>query len=200
MSSYAAPVEVVNSALAEMVDTQIESLLDGSPAALVANVRYEPIVRKELTQHAWSWAKKVSRLTYQGETGNSPAYAYYLPGDLLLPRQVRVGSVPVTSGIELRSNKMLVNVQRDYDLHYTWRAPESEWPADFSEAIQRRMLAVLLRALPVDYARAREMDQEAEDWLMRARIRDRTAQGRPTTTVDPILVRAWRGNSPHAQA
>ncbi|MBI1359871.1 MAG: hypothetical protein GC155_06245 [Alphaproteobacteria bacterium] len=201
MSVYAAPVEVCNAALAEMGDDQIVALTDGSPAAITLNTRYEPLVKKELTKHGYSWAKKVARLVYQGETGNAPTYAYYLPNDVLTPRWLMVGHAPVVRGYQLSSNKLLVDVKYDYDLHYTWRVPESQWPADFADAMVKRLHSVLLRALPVDYVTARERDQAADFDFSAARIRDRMANGKqPNYSPDPVLVQAWRGASPHAQA
>lgn len=199
MNIYAAPVEVANAALAEVGHTQIGSLLDGSPAAITFQATYEKIVAKELTKHAWSFATRTDRLTYQGATGNSPRYAYYLPVGILTPRYLRVGSARAT-GYELRANKLLVDFQRDYDLTHTFRAGEDQWAADFAEGIRKRMMAVFYRALPVDMAAAREMNAEAELELQRARIRDRNAQGKPEMSVDPVLVRAWRGAQTNAQA
>lgn len=199
MSVYAAPAEVANAALAEVGHTQIASLTDGSPAAVTFNTLYEPLVARELTQHAWSWATKTERLVLQGATGNSPAYAYYLPSGILTPRWLMVGNRRA-AGYELRGNKLLVDIQQDYDLTHTWRAPESDWAADFSEGMRKRLIAVFLRALPVDYPRAREMDQEADYLFQRARIRDRMAQGKARYSIDPVLVRAWRGASTDAQA
>lgn len=199
MNIYAAPVEVANAALAEVGHTQITSLLEGSPAAITFQATYEKIVAKELTKHAWSFATRTDRLTYQGATGNSPKYAYYLPVGILTPRYLRVGSARAT-GYELRANKLLVDFQRDYDLTHTYRASEDQWAADFAEGIRKRMMAVFYRALPVDMAAAREMNAEAELELQRARIRDRSAQGKPEMSVDPVLVRAWRGAQTNAQA
>lgn len=199
MSIYAAPVEVANAALAEVGHTQIQSLNDGTPAAVTFNALYEPLVKKELTRHAWSFATKLSRLTLQGATGSSPAYAYYLPGDLLTPRFMMVGRSRA-QGYQIRSNKVLVDIQMPLDLVHTYRAPESEWPADFCEGMRKRLMAVFLRALPVDYQRAREMDQDAELQFQMARIRDRTAAPATNYTIDPVLVRAWRGAQTDAQA
>lgn len=199
MSIYAAPVEVANAALAEVGENQITSLLDGSPAAITFNTLYEPLVARELTKHAWSFATRTDRLILQGATGNSPAYAYYLPAGIMTPRFLMVGNRRAR-GYILRSNKLLVDVQQDYDLTHTYRAPESEWPGDFCEGMRKRLMAVFLRAIPVDYQRAREMDQEADMLFQLARIRDRSAQAKPNYSIDPVLVRAWRGASTDAQA
>ena len=199
MNIYAAPVEVANAALAEVGHTQISSLLEGSPAAITFNAVYEKIVAKELTKHAWSFATRTERLTYQGETGNSPRYAYYLPTGILTPRSLKVGRSPAR-GYELRSNKLLTDFQRNYDLRHTFRASEDQWAADFAEGIRKRMMAVFYRALPVDLPAAREMNAEAELELLRARTRDRNAQPGVEMSVDPVLVRAWRGASTDAQA
>lgn len=200
MSTYAAPVEVCNAALADAGETQITSMLDGTPAAITLNTRYEPLVKKELAVRFWSWAKKVERLTLQGETGNSPRYAYNLPSDMLKPRYLKVGSSKVV-GYEFGANKLLVDYQRDYDLHITWRVPESSWPPDFAEAMVKRLQAVILRALPVDYAQAKQLDAEANLLFMIAGAADRTAAGKqPETEIDPVLIRAWRGMPTNAQA
>ncbi|MED5549312.1 MAG: hypothetical protein VX529_08105 [Pseudomonadota bacterium] len=196
MSSYSAPIDIARAALPLIGGEIIDSLDDQSAEANVFNATYGGVVESELCKHSWSFAVKRSTLTYQGETGDKPLYAYALPSDVLAPRKVLFG-LGEWREYEIRGDQLLCDVQDsdDIDLIYNYRADEVEWPSDFAHGIVNRMAAILARSLLERFALARDLDATADKLLQNASVRDRRSNGKVEFNRDPGLVRAWRNRA-----
>jgi hypothetical protein len=196
MGTYATKLEVYREAF-PLVGAQPPTATEGQTADLIfANASYEGIVSGALTQHAWSFATKRSTLAYQGETGDSPAYAYQIPADVLLPRYVLLNKAKFRD-YEIRNGQLLCDVSQtdEIDLIYAFRADEEDWPADFGQAIVHMLAGRIARGLLDRAAQGRELEAIGERLMHQARTRDRRSQGPLVANDDPSLVRAWRGAS-----
>lgn len=197
MSRYANEIELLQASLARVGEGNLSSLTDGSAEAKIAAANYEGVVGDMLERHAWTWATKTADLTLIGESDNNAwAYEYALPSDCINIRFVTREGVQIGAGEwTLEGNRVLVPVEADYQVTYTYRAPESAWPYNFGEAVVTRMQAVFLEGLlerPQD-ARLKERDAEAK--LNRAILRDR----RQSPAANPYrasLTDAWIGWRP----
>lgn len=171
-----------------------QSIADQSDEAILANAVYEGLVGDALTRHAWSFATKSQALSYQGTTGDTPAYAYSLPSDVLTPRYMLYGN-SAWFEYQLRGNKVLLDLKDEagqFKLVYNWRAPESSWPADFSEGIVLLLASRLAHGMEMP-TRAQNLKNESDQKLRQARVRDSRSYRGPKRNPDPVLVRAWRG-------
>lgn len=196
MSSYSAPIDIFRAAMPLIGGRVPTSLDDNSAQANVFNATYGGIVEDLLSRHSWSFATKRATLAYQGETGDSPAYAYVMPADVLALRRVLL-SLADFDEYELRGGRLLCNVSQteDLDIIYTWRAGESDWPSDFAQGVVYKIAAVMLRSLLDRAGQAEAMDQRAEMKIRMASVRDRRSSGRLPFQSNPSLVRAWRGSN-----
>jgi len=197
MSTYAAPIEVFRAAMPLVGANPPQSMTDQTAEAVMANAVYEGLVADALTRHAWSFATKSKALTYQGTSGDSPAYVYSLPSDVLTPRRLLYAGSP-WKDYEMRGNKLLADVKDEssnFRLVYNWRAPESAWPSDFSWAVVRLLAAQIARGLLDRANHGDNLEAQAEARLRVARVRDRRSYQGPERDVDAPLVRAWRGSS-----
>jgi len=193
MTTFASQVEVYRAAMPLVGAQPPTSINDQSDEAVTAKAGYEMIVRDALTSHGWSFATKRATLTLQGETGDSPAYAFQIPPDVLTPRAVLLNKVRFTD-YEIRGGKLLADVDDGIMLLYNFRADESDWPGDFAKVIVWRLAAYLARGLLDRPADADRLEQSAARQVVIARARDRNAHRGPEITPDPKLVSAWRGS------
>lgn len=196
MPVYSAPIDVFRKAMVLVGAAPASSIDDQTAEAIAANAVYEGMVEELLTRHAWSWAQKVVAVTYQGETDNTPQYAYSLPSDVLTIRYVLLDKVQFTD-YALRGGKLLCNVSSttDLDIVYNYRALESDWPSDFAWGVVQKLAASLLRGLLDRQAEADRFDAEGEKMIRRASVRDRRSYRSPVDELDPPLIRARRGTS-----
>ena len=173
-----------------------QSIADQTDEAVLANAVYEGLVGDSLTRHAWSFATKSKALSYQGTTGDTPAYAYSLPSDVLTPRYMLYGTTRWTD-YQLRGNKILADLKDEagqFKLVYNWRAPENSWPADFSEGIVLLLASRLAHGMEMP-TRAQNLKAESDQKLRQARVRDSRSHRGPERNPDPVLIRAWRGGT-----
>lgn len=167
---------------------------DQTPEMKMALSNYEIVVKEALSRHAWSWATKSDKLVYRGETNAQPLFAYTLPSDVVTPRSVQLGGQRFRD-FEMRSNELLCGL-KDSDqlvMVYTFRAGEDEWPADFVDAMVKRLASRLATGLIDRPQQGQQLDNEAERSLRRAMRRDRRTYQGPEVTPDPVLVEAWHG-------
>jgi hypothetical protein len=193
---YATPVQVVQAALHRVGEASISSLNDGSVAASIANSNYEGIVGDYLTRHAWTFATKTVSLAYVGESEDSPwAYEWTWTDDVLNFRTVRMAGRTLESGeFEIQDGKLLTFYGAEAELvaSVTYRAIESTWPGDFSEAVVVRMQALFLEGLIDKWQDARLKEKDCEAKILRAIVRDKRQV--PAKRVERTkLTDMWRG-------
>ena len=195
MALFNGPIDVFRMAMPLVGFPPAVSLDDGSAEAETARAVYEAIVADALCKHGWSFATKRATLVYQGETGDTPPYAYRLPTDILTPRRVYLDLYPFEA-FELRSEQLLCHEKDAQQLQmlYTYRAPETDWPPDFGRAIVHALASNLAYGPLEDDQKGQRHEARADMLLRRARVRDRNAAPGVEMEPNPTLVAAWRGN------
>lgn len=195
MSAYSAPIDVFRKALPLIGAQPPSSIADQTDEAVAANAIYEGIVEEMLCEHAWTFATKRATLTYQGESGDSPAYIYALPSDVLRVRRV-LYSLKQFRDYELRAGALYCDLSSntDLDLIYNWRAPESSWASDFGMCVVHRLAADVAMAFERNELADRQY-RLLEMKMPRARARDRQASGN-VTAFPNTLGDLWRGPVP----
>lgn len=194
MSTVSSKLELFQAAM-PMVGANVPSSLDDqTPEAIAANAIYEIMVAEALGRHAWSFSTKEAALTYQGETGYYPAYAYTLPSDVLTPRAVMQSGTPFRD-FEMRGGKLICNVAETTGLSmiYTWRSDESDWSPSFVKALVTQLAGHLCNGLLDRPQQGEALDQKAEALLRRAMRNDRSTFQGSEVVPDPVLLGAWKG-------
>jgi hypothetical protein len=193
-SPYANEIEVVQAALHRVGEQTIASLNDGSPQALVATSNYEGVVTDFLCRHGWTFATRTVDLTYVGTTTDEPwQYQFSWPSTVINIRQVRRSGRTLESGeYDLQDGKLLAYTDDALKASVVYRALESTWPADFSEAVVVRLQAVFLDGLEDKWQDARLKERDAENKLLRAIARDKRQRPAPRAERSK-LADMWRG-------
>lgn len=187
MSAFAAPIDVLRSAMIHLGHQPPTTLNDQNPNVVAFNAIYEPLVRAELVKPSWRFATKIGSLVYQGETTIGPQFQYAMPPDVLQPRYLMLNRFEFRD-YEVMGQKILVEEQADYELVYVWRVPEAQWPGDFGDAIAMMVAS----RLPFGSSeRKRELKADAEISLLEAAGRDANTGRGNERVVDSRLVRAW---------
>lgn len=196
MPGYSAPIDIFRAAMPR-IGGQIPSSLDtGTAEADVFNATYEGVVEDFLTKHSWSFATRRATLTYEGETGDYPQYAYALPADLLTIRKAMLGGLD-WDDYELRGGKLLCNLKdtTEIDVLYTWRVTEPDWPADFAKIVVFEMTSILALGILDSRTKAQFWADKAQAQFTKASVRDRRSGGKLAYKPDSSLVRAWNGGA-----
>jgi hypothetical protein len=171
------------------------SLDDQTAEAIAANAYYELMVKDELESFAWSFSTKEGDLTYQGETGNYPAYAWTIPSEVMTPRAVMYGGKRFRD-FEMRGEKLLCNLSSEatgFTMIYTWRAPEYLWTAKFAMGIAMKLAAHLCNGLLDRPEQGASWDSMAERKIREAKRANRNTFQGPEVSPDPVLISAWKG-------
>lgn len=202
MPAYAAPIEVVQAALHRIGEEGITDMSEDSSAARIATSNYEGIVRGYFARHAWTFAKQTLDLTHSAtvELGTWTD-AYTWPGTVLNIRAVmrddgyrlRAGEYAIESG------RVLTLDDEDLQILATVRAPEADWPGDFSEAVVTRMQALFLESLCDKYQDARLAKRDAEALIVSAIVRDKRQEPGVDAEFAP-LAEARMGRRPRRGA
>jgi len=191
LSQYSSHIELFNAALLRCGEDIIQSQDAGATGELFRGA-YAGIVRSVLHRHKWSFATKRERLQKQGETGNSPKYAYNLPADLLIIHKVAIHDVQIIN-YDWRSDVIAIDIDSDcIDIEYGTDARVGVWSADFAEAVVVRLEA-LIKAFHEDREAERAKKIESERLILDAIARDVNSQGRPQATSRNRLGEVYRG-------
>ena len=196
MSTFAAPIEVINVALLVAgASTVTEN--DGSRAWQVANGVYEPLVKARLTKHRWSWAQAEKTLVRTSTNTGKYKYGYALPADRLTVHDAHCAGTKAR--YQLFGDEARFEIDRtDLVIAYTKRVTEGQWDADFADAMVKDLEGIFLSALFEDRIRGRETREMATSMFELAMLRDKNAGTQLQKTEDPVIVGAWKGNR-HAQ-
>lgn len=192
-SPYASPVEVCNSAILQFGGRAISSLSDTSAEARILNARYDPVVLEMLTKHAWTFAQKQADMPAGNQRANSGEYEFTIPSDATTLRWISYKNGPPIHVETIEGDVALIGTQETLTAHYTYRAPETLWPGDFSEAVVQRLVAELMSSLLNDFRETQNQKMIAEKTMRQAMVRDRRQMRGPSRTRAPLMVRAHRG-------
>lgn len=191
--SYAAPIEIVQAALARVGGQQITSLEDNSMPATVAKANYELMARKRLSRHTWSFASYPVALVYQGEQiVGQMRHAYRIPPEALRVHWVGVGSQRLDEW-KLTQGKIVARVAGDYEALISHRAPESDWADDFTEAFVVEMESLFIGSLQRNVQEARVRLKDAEKLFSDAMAADKRQAPGPQVIRTGRLASAWLG-------
>jgi hypothetical protein len=191
--SYAAPIEIVQAALARVGGQQITSLEDNSMPATVAKANYELMARKRLSKHTWSFASYPVLLVYQGEqTVGQMRHAYRVPPEALRVHWVGVGEQRLDDW-KLTQGKIVTRIPGDYEALISHRAPESDWPDDFTEAFAVEMEALFIGSLQRNVQEARVRLKDANILFADAMAADKRQAPGPQVIRTGRLASAWLG-------
>lgn len=131
---------IVNRALSRIGEPTITSLADGSRAATVASLHYEPTVREMLRSVRWTFATARVALEEPDEDPASTAgflYAFVLPDGLILPIEIETElEDPTPFRIE---GRLLFTNEEDPILVYIERADELIWDDLFASVVELRL-------------------------------------------------------------
>lgn len=198
MTVFAAPINVKNAALTAIGAKPLTSEAETSAQARVLNSHYELVVQEALTKHAYDWATKNALLVKQSETPDGE-YIYALPPDILNMRYITHKGTRIDV-VETEEGQPILPWDDSFYIHYTWRVPESRWPADFADGIVKKLQAVLKRGLLSDDSAAEALDEIAEKKLRRGMVRDkRQTRGRQVTTPGR-MTQIWYGTRRHGSS
>ena len=193
-TSYANGIQVFNAALLRLGEEETQTNA-GTPEARLFRATFDRMAETQLAKHAAGFARRTAPLFKQGETGDTPKYAYGLPADYKLAHKATVNASPIH--YEIRGGKLLTDVDSDaIRLHYTWAAPVNQWSPAFAEAMVVRMEALIL-SLYERSVDSRERHKKADEMFLDAQAIDRNQMSDPDHTPAPKLVRAWRGGGRH---
>lgn len=203
MSAFSAPIEVIQAALHRIGEEELASLDGDDSAARVANSNYEGIVRSFFARHAWTFARQTLNLTRQADVSlGTFKFAWVWPAEVL-----NISTV-MNNGFRLRAGEYSIQDGRvltvaDYpkglQILATVRAPEAEWPGDFSEAIVVRMQGLFLEALCDKPQDGRLMKRDADVLMRDAIVRDKRQEPGVNHEFVP-LAEAWRYGRSAARA
>lgn len=190
-------IRIINAAISRTNGNLIESVDQGSPEAVFADLNYEQIVETALTDNRWNFARKTGACSLLPGTPTDKRYtkSWQLPDDLLELRAVLVCGYPCMDYLRLDVTTILVNASADVQVVFTYRVPESLWPPDFKEAITQTLEAGFLR-LDERAGEAAARDQSAERRMSKTRL-NRSQEEDPKDPRTAPLVNARRiGHAP----
>lgn len=181
----ASKIGIVKAAASQGFGVVIESLDDNSSVSRLVDAHYEILVETALTQHGWTFASKSEDLTLLADDPVPPwSGVWAAPTDMLALRWVQMGG---DSAVRLdwqetwTASTKAISILQDVSeatAYFTFRAPESRWPADLAIAMQLRMEAVFLRSLE-QFSEADNREARAAFLERRAMRRDKTSSTLP---------------------
>lgn len=184
----ATDLTIINSAATNTGSNPITSLSASGSVATIAANSYEIIVKAHIAGYPWKRATKIVQLDrldpdIEGAPPEPWTAAYQLPADFVDINTVKVAGMLIDYAIH--GDTILCNAAAadNVILHYTWRIPESAWPAWFRMGMVLRMEAVFLRGVSHHYGEADKRDEAADAQFLHAKTRD--SQGQPPR--DPFV-------------
>lgn len=183
---------ICNAALTRTGNDPITDFDDGSAEATVMAANYEEIIKEELSEHTWSFAKSDNDPNRLSEDAiDEWAYVYQLPTDLIRLVRVHVNGRPIP--FKRKGAKLYCNEIENVRVEYISRPDEEEWPYDFRGKIITRLEALSLRALSEDYDKAELRENKADEKTIMSRSHDSQNQSPKDRRSVSRLVNIRRG-------
>ncbi|NWG46270.1 MAG: hypothetical protein HXY25_06950 [Alphaproteobacteria bacterium] len=178
-------LDLINSALAEIGEAPLTSLVSGSEdARQIAAAIYPQIVRERLSNATWRFARSTLSLsaTVAGVSGQSGYdYVWALPDDILSVLKVEIDERPYDDWI-LHGGYLMTKAATGLVLFYQREVAEDEWPPEFERIVRLDLMVVFTRAIKEDEAAARSL----EDKLLVAERVARARYGRQRSPQQPV--------------
>ena len=171
-------IEIVNAALTRAGEQRVSNLTGNTPSHVVTEDNYEVLISGLLAGRRARWALTdvLFGPKLSGTLVDQWKYAYQVPADMVRVVYVHLQGNPVAYAI--KSDKVLCDIDSDVDalaIHYVWRVPEEQWPADFVEAVTCKLSAVYLQSAE-RWEEAAMMDQRGDRALLKADALDSGTQ------------------------
>lgn len=191
--SYAAPIEIVQAALALLGGEVITSLEDGSVPSTIIKTNYESIVSRRLAAHTYTFASYPVILVYQGERdAGALRHAYMLPNESIKVHWVGKQDARLAEWA-INNGKILTRIKDDYEALISYRALESDWSPEFTDAMIQEVYALFVGSIRRDYEAARLIRRDAELLFRSALASDKRQHSSPPAMSAGKLVEAYSG-------
>lgn len=189
-------IRIINAAISRSNGNTITGVDDGTPEAVFADLNYEQMVQTALCESPWKFARRLDNCALLPTTPDSDLYGYawQLPDDLLKLRTLTISGTPIDYVIA-EDKQVWTQCSTVPVAVYTFRAPESIWPADFTEALTQRLEACFLR-LDERKSDADARDESAEHRMARARLYHSQEEATHEHKNFPLLKARRIGNAP----
>ncbi len=192
----ASRLEVINDGLVRLGVPPLASLSDQSAQALAADSIYTTISDAALSEHPWSFAyreKRLPKLSLDSEElrASDFEYVYQLPVDYLRVLGLRSYYFYQLAGDQMYSN------DKEAQVVYVARVPESTWPAYFAKLISFQFAAAVAITLTEQTSRAELMFALADQQRRMARSIDSLQT--PPHVFNLMRIYTQRTNNPLAQ-
>jgi hypothetical protein len=169
------PVDIANQALIILGEKQIVSFDDGTTAANIMSVMYEPVKRNVLRMHEWGCATRVSRLALLQDAPVDPYwhFAYAKPDET-----IRI--IDVFSDGICRYNRREWQVEEDVIVsrignaiaRYTYDIPEPKLDAHVEALLVARLALDTAYSITASNTREGNLTALYKEKLMEARTTD----------------------------
>lgn len=191
-------IGIMNAALLAQGQDITVSEGDGSLEFQTLSSNWPAIVEAELEDGNYYFTKREANLITRADGKYGYDDAYLVPSDALHVRKVWIvsdtGDRMITDWVQDGSYIHLDRPDGCW-IEYIYVAGQDLWSANFSRGVQKRLEAVISRALKEEFGDAAGLDQEAEVFFQRARTNSSKArQAQPIYKKGPIaLARNRRG-------
>lgn len=182
----ATEVSICNLALTRVGHDTISSLTEGSKAARMCNLHYEPSLYAVLEAHLWNFAISRATLSQDATAPNHEfAYRYLLPTDFL--RCVRTYNEAIGYYDEYRiEGQYLVTDEGEVKIEYVAKITDpAKFPALFVDLLAQRVAAEICMALTDNQNATESLWKIYDTKLREARYSD-AVQGTPRDLVADV--------------
>lgn len=157
---------VLNDALSNTGNNEINVEYDGSTEWRVADRAYRRALQFLIPRHPWNFGSTTSPLAGLLGTSPHPDYtsAYQLPGDCMLVEKAWVDGRDLTE-YELIDQKFCCRFDSGVVVKYIRAPSPGQWPPLFAELLTTKVESYLLRGLNEDTDNARRRDGDVEALL-----------------------------------
>lgn len=191
-------IGIMNAALLAQGQLEIVSENDGSMEYRTMARNWPGVVEAELEDGAYNFTKIEAELVTRGVGKFDFSDSYVVPSGAL---HVRNAWIVLASGEKCEvdwvqdSTHIYLNNASGCSIEYAASSEPNLWSANFVRGVQKRMEAIVSRAIKEEFGEAAQLDQEAEMYFQRARtISSKSRSAKPFYRKGPIaMARNRRG-------
>jgi hypothetical protein len=197
MATQFSMLGIINSALLAQGQEEIVSENDGSLEWRVLARNWPSIVEAELEDGNYYFTKRQAEIITRVDGQYGFTDAYVVPSDALHVRHVWLVENGSRISIDWVQDGNYVHLESKAGcwIEYIHVGHLNLWSANFSRGVQKKLEAVVLRAIKEEFGEASNIEQEAETYFQRARTNSSKARTpQPVYKKGPIaLARNRRG-------
>ena len=190
MSTQFSMIGIMNAALLSQGQLEIVSENDGSMEWRTMFRNWPLVVEAELEDGNYYFTKREANLVTRSDGKYGFDDGYLVPSSALHVRQCWiVGSAGSHVSVDWVQDGSYVYLDKPDGcwIEYIEVGATDLWSANFSRGVQKRMEAIISRAVREEYGEAAGLDQEAEMYFQRARTNSTKAQSaKPFYNKGPI--------------